>query len=245
LLSTSAAYKTGLGNQHGLVGRFFMEHPNTTLRARVPAKTYPYRIGFFTAESLQFTDPENRSRNGAFKLEFLSSGPSPAQLAAGGGKWGAALKKEIQETFGHQIAIMALVEQPPSSDNYIALDSSRLDAFGDPCPLLDLSIGAHETSTGQRAHAIMRDIFRAMGAQITDSEGLRFERGAGHHMGGCRMGDDPSTSVVDRDLKVHGIDNLFIVGSSVFPTGGAVNPTLTIAALALRAGQHMARVLGR
>ena len=58
-------------------------------------------------------------------------------------------------------------------------------------------------------------------------------------MGTCRMGEDPQSSVVDRDLKVHGIDNLYVAGSGVFPTFGAIGPTLTIAALALRLADHV------
>ena len=67
----------------------------------------------------------------------------------------------------------------------------------------------------------------------------------GHQLGTCRMGDDPEFSVVDRDLKVHGVDNLYLVGGGVFPTGGAVWPTLTIAALALRLGNHLRGKLRR
>jgi choline dehydrogenase-like flavoprotein len=53
------------------------------------------------------------------------------------------------------------------------------------------------------------------------------------------MSDDPSTGVVDRDCRVHGMTNLFVAGSSVFPTGGSANPTLTIVALALRLADHL------
>ncbi|HEX5451187.1 MAG TPA: GMC family oxidoreductase, partial [Candidatus Limnocylindrales bacterium] len=61
-----------------------------------------------------------------------------------------------------------------------------------------------------------------------------------HHMGTTRMADDPADGVVDRDLKVHGTDNLYVAGSSVFPTGiGYSNPTLTILALALRLADHL------
>lgn len=63
--------------------------------------------------------------------------------------------------------------------------------------------------------------------------------GGYHHMGTTRMGDDPTTSVVDADCRVHGMDNLYIAGSSVFPTGGWANPTLTIIALAMRLGDHI------
>jgi len=61
--------------------------------------------------------------------------------------------------------------------------------------------------------------------------------GAGHIMGTARMGNDPKSSVVDRDLRSHDHANLFILGSAVFPTGATANPTLTIAALSLRFGR--------
>jgi choline dehydrogenase-like flavoprotein len=64
-----------------------------------------------------------------------------------------------------------------------------------------------------------------------------------HHMGTTRMHDDPTQGVVDRDCRVHGTANLYVAGSSVFPTGGANNPTLTIVALALRLADHVKRVL--
>ena len=62
---------------------------------------------------------------------------------------------------------------------------------------------------------------------------------ASHHMGTTRMGADPHTSVVDPDCRVHGVNNLFIAGSSVFPTGGNANPTATILALAVRLADHI------
>jgi choline dehydrogenase-like flavoprotein len=62
-------------------------------------------------------------------------------------------------------------------------------------------------------------------------------------MGTTRMSDDPATGVVDRDGRVHGIENLYVAGSSVFPTAGWANPTLTIVALALRLADHLKRTL--
>jgi choline dehydrogenase-like flavoprotein len=66
-------------------------------------------------------------------------------------------------------------------------------------------------------------------------------RDASHHMGTTRMGNDPSTSIVDRDCRIHGIANLYVAGSSVFPTSGSANPTLTIVALSLRLANHLSR----
>jgi len=63
-----------------------------------------------------------------------------------------------------------------------------------------------------------------------------------HQMGSTRMSDSPSNGVVDRDARVHGLGNLHIAGSSVFPTGGAANPTLTIAALSLRLARHLSSI---
>jgi choline dehydrogenase-like flavoprotein len=60
-----------------------------------------------------------------------------------------------------------------------------------------------------------------------------------HHMGTTRMHYDPARGVVDRDCRVHGVDNLFIAGSSVFPSAGFANPTLTIVALSLRLAAHL------
>jgi choline dehydrogenase-like flavoprotein len=58
-------------------------------------------------------------------------------------------------------------------------------------------------------------------------------------MGTTRMSDDPASGVVDRDCRVHGVANLYVAGSSVFPTGGYVTPTFTIVALALRMADHI------
>lgn len=65
-------------------------------------------------------------------------------------------------------------------------------------------------------------------------------RDIGHHIGTTRMADDPRSGVVDRDCKVHGVDNLYVAGASVFATSGHANPTLTIVALALRLAEHLA-----
>ena len=62
-----------------------------------------------------------------------------------------------------------------------------------------------------------------------------------HHIGGTRMGENKYTSVVDKNLKVHGVENLFVCGSSTFPSGGHANPTLSIIQLSLRLANHLAK----
>jgi choline dehydrogenase-like flavoprotein len=72
---------------------------------------------------------------------------------------------------------------------------------------------------------------------------LKVSLNYGHPCGTCRAGDDPATSVLDRNCKAHGIDNLYIVDSSFMPTSGGTNPSLTIAANALRVADNIAKQL--
>ena len=67
--------------------------------------------------------------------------------------------------------------------------------------------------------------------------------GGWHHMGTTRMHDNPRFGVVDANCRVHRVDNLFVAGASVYPTGGAANPTLTLVALSLRLSDHLKRTL--
>ena len=76
---------------------------------------------------------------------------------------------------------------------------------------------------------------------LTRDSAMERLRGGRHHIGTTRMAEDPTHGVVDRNCQVHGVDNLFIAGSSVFPTAGHANPTLTIVALALRLADHLKR----
>ena len=68
--------------------------------------------------------------------------------------------------------------------------------------------------------------------------------GCAHQAGTARFGDDPATSVLDRDCRAHEVDNLYVVDTSFFPSIGAVNPALTVMANALRVGDHLLARLG-
>jgi choline dehydrogenase-like flavoprotein len=77
-----------------------------------------------------------------------------------------------------------------------------------------------------------------------DSSWPDFVSGGWHHMGTTRMSDDPSQGVVDPNGKVHGLSNLYVAGSAVYPTAGAANPTLTLIALSLRLSDHLKTKIG-
>ena len=80
--------------------------------------------------------------------------------------------------------------------------------------------------------------------QTLEEDLMRFGAYGGHHIGTARMGSDPRTSVVDADCRVHSVNNLYVAGSAAFPTSSQANPTLTLIALSLRLGRHLAQRLG-
>ena len=89
-------------------------------------------------------------------------------------------------------------------------------------------------------YLIEEDLGRLVGENFLFDKKEKYLSDAGwHHMGGTIMGNDPKKSVVDANLKVHGSKNIFVIGSSVFPTGGHANPTLTITQLSLRLGDYL------
>jgi choline dehydrogenase-like flavoprotein len=139
-------------------------------------------------------------------------------------------------------------EQEPHPDSRVLLDYRNRDALDLPRAMLDWRV----TEDDMRA---VSQTLALIGRQIEAAGIGRFHvplhatlppkrlKGGYHHMGTTRMHVDPAQGVVDVDCRVHGIENLFIAGSSVFPTGGYANPTLTIVALAVRLADHLAQGL--
>ncbi|MFW5955801.1 MAG: GMC family oxidoreductase [Halorhabdus sp.] len=253
LLSRSAQYPDGLANSSGLVGRYFTEHLFAGTGGRIDQETRQHHVGFQTTESHQFyDDPAAGTSQGvpaaevdgkdllAIKLEFLNTaGPSPVDLALSDGGWGNDLRETISDAYGNSLAVGALIEQPPRREHAVGLDTTRTDDHDNPVPEIHWGIDDRTRRTIRRANAIQERILAELGAEITWQVGPENTGPASHHMGTTRMGTDPESSVVDSALRTHDLANLWLAGSSVFPTGGAMNPTLTIAALTLRAADHL------
>lgn len=238
LLSTSVRFPQGLANGSGLVGKFFTSHPSIDITARAVSKVHPYRIGFSTAVSRQFAVDRDRATRGAFLLEFLNSaGPKPAELALDSRRAGQALDEYVRAEFGHGLGIRIYVEQLPDRTNAVTLDRRVTDYFGSPVPRVTYSVGPYERAALDDAETVARRLFETLGA--TDIRRSQLSPAA-HQIGTHRMGTDPRTSVVDPMLRSHEVPNLYAVGSGCFVTASAFPPTLTIAALALRAAGHIA-----
>jgi choline dehydrogenase-like flavoprotein len=142
-------------------------------------------------------------------------------------------------------ALRNWVEQAPRMENRITLGKSR-DAFGMPRVRANWTIGNLEKQTIHKSHAILANEFRRSGiGELTsrlppvESRWPDYLAHASHFMGETRMSHDPHDGVVNEDCRVHGVDNLFIAGGSVFPTGGATMATYNIVALAVRLADHL------
>jgi choline dehydrogenase-like flavoprotein len=148
------------------------------------------------------------------------------------------------DAVGAHLVLGGACEQAPDPDSRVVLGSER-DALGMRRAQLNWRLSqADRYSLYRVLHAIGRE-FGALGIArlrpLLDANEVWPEEvlGGNHHMGTTRMAHDPRRGVVDADCKVHGIANLYIAGSSVFPTSGSANPTLTIVALALRLASHL------
>jgi choline dehydrogenase-like flavoprotein len=137
-----------------------------------------------------------------------------------------------------------ILEQEPESSNRVMLDSEH-DAFGLPRARLEWKVGPLVHRTLRCVQKTITQEMRRLGfdcALPAEEDQPRFTW-VRHHMGTTRMSEDPRTGVVDPNCRVHGTSNIFIAGSSVFPTGGNDMPTLTILALAIRLAAHLETLL--
>jgi choline dehydrogenase-like flavoprotein len=237
LLSADSPEAVGLGNEAGHVGQHFAFHHNWwNNNIEYKEALYPERFGGWTGQSHQFLDPPTRGRHGGIKVEFASR-----TYAGKVTRWGT--QKEIMEQLRprvHSRAIILAAESVASPQKYIRL-SDQHDRFGDPFAHVHYESAEFDYETHRFAREVHDRFVTATGAREThlSDDANRFGSGA-HHMGGCRMGHSVEDSVVDQFGKVHNSPNLFVVGGSNFVgTSGAVNPTLTMVALAFRTADYL------
>ena len=237
LSATTGEFADGLANESGLVGRTLMFHTAAGVRARMKERVGGHRIGFGT--SICWDHHQHMSLPGIGNMLLFQAdlqGPMPAAIARESGLTGTALKEHVRNEYGHNVKIIAEGEMLPDDANRVSLSSTTKDRYGDPVPRISMRMGDFENRTMQRGLEIGTQIMKLAGATRiwTDMNPL-----GGHYMGSTCMGSDPRASVCDKYGRCHGLDNLYLAGSSIFATSSASHPTLTIAALALHTAEHL------
>ena len=160
------------------------------------------------------------------------------------------LSKKFLELFNKDLlcglTVSSSWEQDPEFDNKILL-TKNLDDIGMPRVKLKYKLSDKSLKTAQNMVLELGNFFidnnlgRIAGENIYDENEFISDAGY-HHIGGTIMGSDAKKSVVDKNLKLHLLNNMFVVGSSVFPTGGHANPTLSIVKLSLKLSDHIEKI---
>ncbi len=246
LMSRRSRLPSGFANGSDLVGRNLMDHPIQLSWALGRQPLYPYRGPLSTAGIEELRDGEFRRRRGAFRVEVGNDGwtwpggtpvDRAPELVAQGLRGQLLIDRLRFESVRH-FRLASAVEQLANPNNRITPAFDQVDALGIPRPRIRYHLDDYTSAGMAEARRVHETIFEAMGA--TGRRHQPEHEGAGHVMGTYRMGNDRKTSVVNRDLRSHDHDNLFLLGSGVFPSVGSANPTLTIAALSLRAAKTIA-----
>lgn len=256
LLASRTDRPAGIGNATDWVGRCFQGHVVITTGQNDPRGDA--EVAFTTAADLSLYDNRARDRpHAVFVLDpatqqRLGAGNCTLTLqvqakpAAAAGTVGAAVEQlsaAIEGAGPRRMDYFLMSEETPNPESRITL-SEQTDALGQRRARLDWRYTQADWDT---LAASARGFAAAFGAQglgrvcwPVGVEGLLASMGASrHHMGTTRMSVDPDHGVVDADCRVHEAANLYVAGSSVFPTSGLVNPTLTLTALAIRLADHL------
>ena len=276
LLASNRRDPRGVGNRHGVVGRFLMDHPRTTVGtfAADGAAAVQKDFGLFWSKGVRVQCGLSLSREVQEQQHLLNCAAWTTQHVAENDVWRlmrvargrtgrtrlATLRKVVQNAdqvatglwgkfvLGRELArrlkqldLDVMVEQIPDPESRIRLSDQR-DALDVPLSEIDWRISdAERMSVICLAHALNAALERAGLPKANLVDWVRDRRpenavfsDPAHPMGATRMASRPEDGVVDRDGKVFGVDNLYVAGSSVFPTGGHANPTVTVVALALR-----------
>ncbi len=284
LLCARSERSQGLGNERGLVGRFFMEHLNAEAgHVATDDDQWPGSYDSLFRDGRQYRAYLVASREQQYQRQILGSAIGLGPLFHARERsvayeslhkikmaWlrrrlpddlgghisnlimdAAGLKDALEERFDPTVYLYTEAEQAPNPDSRVTLSNNR-DALGLPRIQLDWRLSEiDKRSMREIAYLIGQELGRIDKGRVGLPPWLLEESiadddpmiGGYHHMGTTRMSTDASTGVVNADCRVFTTENLFIAGSSVFTTGGAANPTLTIVALALRLADYLDQAL--
>jgi choline dehydrogenase-like flavoprotein len=236
LHSATKEFPDGLANSSGTVGRYLMAHvadPSFGIFAE-PVHMWSTSPGTILSQHHYGTKGGHDFVGG---WSWMTANLYPAEFAeqltkTDSGMWGEKLIGYL-ERYPHFAVLGTEGECLPYEGNRVQLSDEK-DEYGVPVPRVTFDYHDNEKKMRERIHDLARQILEAAGA-----EEVLLAEGNDHTMGGCRMGKDPETSVVDANLKTHDHRNLYVCDASVFVTSGGAQPSQTIMALATRLADHL------
>jgi len=239
LMSKSNRFPDGLANGSGQVGKNFMPHVQTMVIGRFDEPTdadHGAWGGTVSSRHFYETNPDNDYVRG-FTMVAMR-GYSPLNTALQVAPWGDDHHDALEHHLNHEATVWVCGDDAPEEHNRVELDEVNLDEFGLPGVTTHYTLSENSKRLGADGVRRATELNYAAGASSVRT--LGFDSILGWHLlGTARMGADPADSVVNADHRAHDVPNLYVVDGSSFSTGGAVNPTHTIQALALRAADKI------
>jgi quinoprotein glucose dehydrogenase len=249
LLSAQDKAPNGVANRSGLVGKYLAGHRNVQAIVELPLKLYPGMNEQHSLVTKQFMRLKAGSEYIRHDLRIWeSSSGRTARLVDDTGALmlgDAILDDWRRRTKTGTARVRAYYDVVPDRASELTLDGTRKNAYGDPLPKLTFRDAPESASMRQRTEDSIRGLFSEM-ARAGNGRLLRqptVDNFQDHPSGGCRMGADASSSVVDSWGRTHDHDNLFVVGAPTCVSGSCANATLTFCALALRSAHEIEKSL--
>jgi choline dehydrogenase-like flavoprotein len=246
LLSKSRLYPNGLANSSGHLGKHFIPHFTggiqcflTELIGKPPANDEGFLDHAYVPSFMH-----NRKRDYArsFGIQFNYQNRRAVGWARDLPGFGEAYKQAVMDRYPAFLTFSPYGEMLPNPKSFIDLDESKKDAYGLPLARRNVTWMQNDLNIFRDMTEWSRRILLAAGAEILS---VSERPQTNHELGGCRMGADARTSVVNSWCQSHDVKNLFVVDGSVFPSASEKNPTHTMMALGARAAGFIAEKLGK
>jgi choline dehydrogenase-like flavoprotein len=248
LMSANTQFPHGLANSSGLVGKYLMFNLSSRALGVFEHELNEYKSVQVTRIVHDFYDSDpKRGHYGGGGLD-ARIGPQPTtwaiRTATEGPSWGSDFKARLKE-FPRSMQIACHGTSLAVESNNVTLDPELKDAWGLPAIRLTYKDHPDDIANARYLQDRGAEILEAAGALRVTKAPIVEQSSGVHLLGTCRMGNDPATSVVDKFHRSHDVPNLFVCDGSSLVTSGRGQPTMTIQALAFRAGEHIAQFAKR
>ena len=254
LLNANGVFKNGIGNEHDQLGRHFMEHPHLQFFDAPSVLWLADKNSVWLHHSEHYKPTLSLGEEAMRQHKLLNFSAMLSNAYEDGYKGsGANLYRPNFQAFapsssGAFYTLAFRCEQSPHPDNRVTLTRDK-DALGMSKVHLHWQLhDADKQSLFRSIHLLAEELGKASLGRVRllvdETAPWKKAVGGGHLMGTTRMSEKAEDGVVDRNLKLHGLDNLYVAGSSVFATAGVANPTLTVMALSRRLAAHLQQQLG-